>query len=249
MKNMSRMIILSLLLLFSGCCLFPAKTPPVTRVSEVINAVKTDLLPFYESPVLLEHKAPAGAVCVSNEGTNVVRIAPLNIKLTLKTVRATENDPSIGLVDPLGVLSIDPAYSGAYTRSNAQSLEVDLDTAKLEEIEKRVQKQSRDLKPILANANKGKDVGGDDHPLFKTIVSMGNELLNVDHTKRPCVTPKMIKSIVYFDVVNKSTGGIGIKVLGLKLGDKVTLSDEFHQVLEVDFNLEGSSQLLMQQLR
>jgi len=42
-------------------------------------------------------------------------------------------------------------------------------------------------------------------------------------------------------VVRKATGGVGIQLVIFKLGDKVTLTDEFHQTLELTFSDTGSS--------
>jgi hypothetical protein len=42
-------------------------------------------------------------------------------------------------------------------------------------------------------------------------------------------------------VVRKATGGVGIQLVIFKLGDKVTLTDEFHQTLELTFSDTESS--------
>jgi hypothetical protein len=42
-------------------------------------------------------------------------------------------------------------------------------------------------------------------------------------------------------VVRKATGGVGIQLVIFKLGDKLTLTDEFHQTLELSFDPKGSS--------
>lgn len=214
-----------------GCCLAPPKTPDTVPVHVVVDKVKDQLRSFYDSPLLLKQTAADKAICKSADNMNVVMIRPASVKLTLKTVATTENDPSFGLAAPLGVLEIDPAYSGAYSRSNTQSLELDLDLAPF--------KNLKATSPMaLAQPAQGSPT---DYPLRDVVASMGQELLEVDHTKAPCVKPTGIKSVINFDVVNKSTGGVGIVLLGFKIGDKVTASDEYHQVLEIDFSLEGSS--------
>jgi hypothetical protein len=238
MKNLTWIMAMPVVCVAGGCCLTPPKTPSSANVHEVIDQVKDELRAFYDTPVVLKQKAPPGARCKSADGQDLVRIKPKSIKLTLKTVGTYENDPSVGLVAPLGVLAIDPSYTGAYSRSNAQSLEIDLDPKPFE--------APKGEPILLAKSTNGPKRS--DHPLYSIIVSMASELLAVDHTKLPCVQPTDAKSTIYFDVVNKSTGGITLQVVGFKLGDKVTVTDEFHQQLEFDFTLEGSP-LLMEQTR
>ena len=220
----------------AGCCLLPPKTADTAPVHEVIDNVKDQLRSFYTSPLYLAQSVKVTDLCHDANNMNVVIIKPTSAKLTLKTVSTTEYDPSLGLVAPLGVLKIDPAYSGAYSRQNAQSLEVDL---KLDELRVLEPKTNAEMAMVQATARLQTD-----HLLRDVVSGMGQELLKVDHTKRPCITPTEIKSVINFDVVNKSTGGIGIEILGFKAGNKMTAGDEYHQVLEIDFSLAGSSLLL-----
>lgn len=229
MKRVAWGIAIALLPFLSGCCQAPTKTPGTAPVSKVIDGVKDELRAFYETPVKLVQAAPASAACKNAEGQNVVQIKPTHITLTLKTVSTAEHDPTVGLVSPLGVLKFDPSYTGAYSRSNAQALQIDLEPPQA----------PRSTTPTLAADVT--EIKASDHPLYAAVVSMAQELLKVDHTKTPCVTPTTIKSFVYFDVVDKGSAGIALEIVGFKIGDKVVSTDEFHQTLEVDFSLEGSS--------
>ena len=205
----------------------------------MIDLVKHDLRGFYDNPVVLTQNAAKDDKCKTAGGVQTVYIKPSGIKLTLKTVTGYENDPTAGLVTPLGVLAIDPSYTGAYSRATTQSIEVDLNSAGLVNPDVTAAGLLKDSDSVKL----AKDVKLPDHPLYSTIVSMGKELLAVDHKNEPCLKPTDVKSTVLFDVVNKTTGGVALKVFGVKIGDKVTLTDEFHQVLEIDFSLQGSSLL------
>lgn len=153
---------------------------------------------------------------------------PKVVKVTLKTVATKELDPQIGLTSPTGVYSIDPSYSGAYSKSHSPSLEVDMG---FPEPDKKVQALN------LTGAEM------DDHPMAQAVIAFATELMNVDHTKRPCLQPTDLKAVVTFDVVNKSTTGVGVTILVFKLGEKTTVTNEGHQTMELDFDLSGSSTL------
>ena len=116
----------SMLLAFSGCDLLSSRTPKPVPVADVINKVKDEIRVFYESPIDLTKAAAPAAVCNSEQGTHTVKLRPDSIKLTLKTVATRANDPSVGLKAQLAVLSVDPSYSGSYSKSNAQSMEFNL---------------------------------------------------------------------------------------------------------------------------
>jgi hypothetical protein len=119
-------------------------------------------------------------------------------------------------------LSIDPSYAGSYSKSNAQSMEFGLTH------------EAKKVPPL-------KEIDLKEHPLYAAARSMAQGLVDADHTKLPCLSADTIKVTLNFDVVNKSTGGVGIQLVIFKLGDKVTLSDEFHQTLELTFDHDGSS--------
>jgi hypothetical protein len=209
----------------SGCCTLHPKQPQAASVAEVINRVKAELDVIDKTPSKLVQVAPPGSVCKAANGNNEVVIIPDAAKLTLKTVAIRENDPTLGLLAPLGVLAIDPSYTGAYSVGQTQSLEVD-------------------FKPVFKPTTKSPGPAPDpkDHPLAAAIVAMAQGLLNADHTKTPCLTPTDFKAVLTFDVVNKTTVGANIDLYIYKVGDKETFTNENHQTLEFDFKLTGSSE-------
>ena len=106
----------------SACCSFPIQKTEERRVSDVLNAVKDELNAYLATPAAVEPK-----VGVCYDGQEPMDLIPTKVTLTLKTVAAQENDPSIGLTAPIGVVSFDPSYSGAYSKARTQSLELPLD--------------------------------------------------------------------------------------------------------------------------
>jgi hypothetical protein len=213
------------MLALSACCAVRPKAPEAASVAEVINRVKDELEVLDKTPTKLTQHTSAGAVCKDAKGNNVVVIVPEAAKLTLKTVAVRENDPTLGLLAPLGVLAIDPAYNGAYSVGQTQSLELD-------------------FKPIFnpTDVTPGPAPDPKEHPLAAAIVAMAQGLLSADHTKTPCLTPTEFKTVLTFDVVNKTTVGGTVNLYVFKIGDKETFTNENHQTLEFDFKLTGSSE-------
>jgi hypothetical protein len=222
--KLSGLLTVSVLAL-SACCTVHPKPPAAASVAEVINRVKAELDVIDKTPSKLTQVAPAGAVCKDAKGNNVVVIVPDAAKLTLKTVAIRENDPTLGLLAPLGVLAIDPSYTGAYSVGQTQSLELD-------------------FKPVFKPTapDPGPPPDPKEHPLAAAIVAMAQGLLNADHTKTPCLTPTDFKAVLTFDVINKTTVGANIDLWVFKVGDKETFTNENHQTLEFDFKLTGSSE-------
>lgn len=225
-------VVLSLLPLamLSGCCNMKVREPKVVAVSEVINLVKGEIRQFYaQVPPSVKKKAPDNAICKDPSGYTEFKISPTKAKLTLKTVMGRENDPSWGLKSPIGVLSIDPSYSGAYSTAASQTFELDVDVLKLNKAaNKGDHPQTSEFKP-------------EDHPLAAAILGMAQGYLDADHTREPCVQGTDLKATLTFDVVDKTSLGLGIQILIFKLGDKETITNESHQTLEFDFSLAGTS--------
>ena len=222
MTNLLSWIVLALMVAVAGWYLWPAKTPKPVPIADVVNKVKDEVRLFYESPINLTQPAPPGSVCNTADGKNTMVLKPKSVKLTLKTVVTRSNDPNVNLKSPLAVLSFNPAYSGSYSKSNAQSMEFGLG---LKEI------KTAAAAPVVL----------EEHPLYAAARSMAQGLLDADHRKTPCVTPDTLKVTLNFDVVNKSSAGFDIQLAVFKLGDKTTLTDEFHQTLELTFDTTGSS--------
>lgn len=226
------MLIVVVTAVATGCNLFPKREAKAVPVRDVINQVKLDLEGFGDYTWIRTVPASPQAECKSAGGTHVVMVTPTDARITLKTVRTVDSQPSAGLESPLGVLSIDPSYSGVYARTDTNTLEIQLATP---EVDKETPKQVKEFPPVV----------GGYRPLFATIINMATEIAYADHLRKPCLTPKSAKATIHFSVVEKQSGGVTIKVLGLKLGNKRTVADELHQSLDVTFSLVGSSPAYM----
>lgn len=215
--------------ILSGCCHIQERAPKTVEVAEVINKVKDELrLVGATSQLKYEQKAPPGAVCKDPDGYTRFVLTPDTAKLTLKTVVTDENDPTAGLTSPIGVLSIDPSYSGAYSSGHSQTLELDLNVVDTASTSKGIR--------LPASAA--------EHPLAAAILGMAKGWIDADHSQYPCITGTALKAVISFDVVDKTTSGLGIQLLIFKLGDKEVFTNENHQTLEFDFSLAGSSAAL-----
>jgi hypothetical protein len=225
-KDFRWFAVLSICLVDSGCALFPGKNPDHVEPSLVINTVKDELnfFSYYITEHPLSLPAARTAFCSSGTGAPIL-VKPSKAKVGLKVVATQEQDPSIGLASPIGVLSIDPSYSGAYSKSNTQSLQFEFPLDSPGSGGNRTPPKSTDIK---------------DHPITNAVYGALVQMTKVDHNISPCFRDPTLALVVTFDVVNKRTIGSNITLVIFKLGDKVTVSDEFHQTLEFDFNVPGT---------
>lgn len=202
-----------------GCASLSKDTSPpkLVPVSEVLNTVKDELNAYLATPPKAQAKT---GVCGGKDGEVAIKVVPAKVTVTLRTVSAHQSEPSAGLTVPIGVLSLDPSFSGGYSQTRTQALVLSLD---------------------IAPKGKPQKVALGEHPIANAIAEFRDELIKVDHDKTPCFEPKeLVKLTVAFDVVNKSTGGFTLKLVVFKLGDKETMTDEAHQTLDVYFSLVGT---------
>lgn len=212
----------------AGCCHMnaPQATPEVAPVSLVVDRVKDELAAYMASAPPLATKV---GDCYDPKGKPTMTLVPLTVTVTLKAVSSREHDPTAGLSAPLGVLSVDPSYSGAYSNSRTQTLVIPLS---------------------VPNDAKWKAPPDGEHPLADALIKFRNEIVAVDHSKTPCLQFKAgdkgnFKVSLAFDVVNKTTGGVGLTLAVFKLGDKEVFANEAHQTLDVEMALTGSGQMLL----
>ena len=219
--------VLALALGLLNACATWQKKPSVVPASLAINAVKDELMFTAMHLPALERKVPAGTLCHSAANTTLVKLTPKGVKVTLKIVDGVEKDPSVGLVNALGALSIDPSFSGSYSKSHTQNLEIDLG-----------------FPSIAGSPTPATAAELAAHPVAANIIYGINELFNVDHNKAPCLTPSALQASTSFDVQNKSTTGFNLNLWIFKFGDKVVLNDEAHNSMEIDYDLTGSGPLV-----
>lgn len=207
----------------SGCTCLPSRSgAKIATVDEVLNSVKDELNAY---AAMKSKVTPNYGVC-HTKGSEPIKFVPTKITLKLKTVATNTNEPNIGVIAPFGVVSFDPSYSGAYSRSRTQTLEVPLNVQSMEEPQ---------------------TVTEGPHPLAEAIANYRDAILKVNHDKTPCLEYKKennLKMSLVFDVVNKSTGGFSLKLAIFKIGDKQTNIDEAHQTLDLEFSM-GNGTVIM----
>jgi hypothetical protein len=217
----------SLVFILAGLgCQTPAPAPTRVDASLVIDKIKENLNAFYAVP---PNTVANGGPC-TNGAPFVFEVT--GIKLTLKLIAGIENDPTVGLASPLGVLKINPTYSGSYSSTNTDSIVIPMG-----------------IKDPLLPAVKGTAVAPskDTYPIANAMWNLREQLLKVDHTKTPCltVTPdNQLTMSIAFDVVDKTTGGFGLQIPFFTVGNKTTADIESHQTLDITFSL-GSTMTIM----
>jgi hypothetical protein len=230
------MILLALGLVggLAGCRSAPTRTPTVVPVSTVINLVKDELRFVSENMPVLEKDAGPGAARAGPGNKTVIKLEPKSAKVSLKTVSVKERNPTVGLTDPIGVISIDPSYSGVYSTGETQTLTIELGIP-----------QSGKKGVELAALNLLGDAKWDDHRLAQAIIGFAKSLLDVDHTKLPCMKPGTLTANATFSVIQKDSTGVTFKLWIFKIGEKTTFTNEAHQVIELSFDLSKESSPLV----
>lgn len=209
----------------SGCSAMHQREPETIPVHEVINQVKADLSGLYRGQMIFTDSAQTTSICRPTSTSRIV-MKLSGVQLALKVVSAREESPNVGLASPIGVLKIDPTFAGVYSRASAQTLSLKMDPPV----------NTNDI-----NVRRAADVCSSQAQLCAVVVATALDILKTDHSKEPCLVPKELKVSLNFDVVEKKVAGANLQLVVFKLGDKITTTDEFHQALDVTFNLEGST--------
>jgi hypothetical protein len=214
----------------TACNTMPTRQPPeLTHVSVVIDQLKDELNAFIATDPTVQ---PNLGACY--DGKKPMNLVPLNATVTLKAVVGSENDPTFGLIAPIGGVALDPSYSGAYSTSQTQTIVIPLS----------IPDSSKAQKPIAPGA----------HPLGSALAKFRDEILKIDHDKTPCLQYKSgdkanFKLSVVFDAVRKSTGGIALQLVVFKIGDKQTKTSESHQILDIELGLTPGGDVLLEDIQ
>lgn len=209
----------------SGCSCSPSRptNEKIATVTQVIDEVKDELNAYHATAPTVK---PNIGTCY--DGKSPMDLIPEKVTLTLKTVATNLNEPSVGLTAPIGVISFDPAYNGSYSQSKTQTLVVPLNIAK------------------NTDSNTQQATPGE-HLLANAISQFRDGILAVNHDKTPCLqyvdNKANFKLSLVFDVVNKSTGGFGLKLAAFKVDDKQTFTNEAHQTLDIEFSMAPGQML------
>jgi len=210
----------------SGCHTMPTRSPPeLAQISDVLNELKDELNYFIATPPTV---TPNLGACFPSPGK--MDLTPLSATVTLKAVAGAENDPSVGLLVPIGAFALDPSYSGAYSTSRTQTVVIPL---------------------AIPNVEVKRPIEKGNHPLGSALAAFRDQILKVDHARTPCLQygdKAHFKLSIAFDAVKKSTGGIGLQLVVFKISDKETVTSEAHQTLDIELGLTPGGSLLFREI-
>lgn len=217
---------LGLSTLLLGCHTKPLR-PPVESVplSEVLNAVKDELSSYMLSSSTV---TPGRGRCFDPKG-KPMWLAPTKATVVLKVVDAKQNEGSIGLTAPVGVVKFDPGVGASISESATQTLTIPLNV-------------------VAGQATRPPASG--DYPIAAALGRLRDELLKVDHDRTPCLKfeeKSPIKLNLSFEVVKKGSAGFSLNLLVFKVSDKLTTSSATTQTLELELALTGSQLLILPQ--
>src|SRR5690242_1645212 len=105
-------LMLSSIVLVSGCAGLPPSDIKTASISDVLNAVKSELNAYLARP---PSRKPPHGVCYPENSTFELNAIPTKAAVTLKTVALQKNEASAGVTAPLGVIKLDPAFSGSFS--------------------------------------------------------------------------------------------------------------------------------------
>ena len=173
-----------------------------------LNQLKDELNAFIATKSSV---VPNRGVCY--DGKKPMDLIPVAATATLKAVAQRENEAGVGLAAPLGVLSIDPSFAGAYSNARTQTLTIPLSV------------------PDISNPQ---PAAPGEHALAAALASFRDEILKVDHAKTPCLAfvgggKANFKVSIAFDVSRKTTTGVGLQLAIFKVSDKEIATNEAHQ--------------------
>ena len=213
----------------TACDTMRTRPPPeLAPVSVVLDQLKDELNAFIATEPTVR---PNVGACY--DGKKPMNLVPLNATVTLKAVVGSENDPTFGLIAPIGGVALDPSYSGAYSRSQTQTIVIPLS--------------------IPDSTTAQRPVAPGPHPLGSALAKFRDEILKIDHARTPCLqynskAKANFKLTVVFDAVRKSTGGIALQLVVFKIGDKETKTSESHQTLDIELGLTPGGDLLLEEV-
>jgi hypothetical protein len=214
----------------AGCASAPGAGPgteQLVKISTVLNMVKDELNVYMGTPSMV---TPNTGACLAAGAR--MDLLPTKVTVVLKAVSGQSNEAGGGVAAPLGVLSIDPSVSLAYSSSRTQTFTIPLVVPA----------------PVRVQA-----VTAGSHPLADALISFRDEILRVDHAKTPCLKYAEKNGNftlnLAFDVVKQGTAGLSLQLAVFKVSDKQTVTAEAHQSLEVEMALTGSGDLLSAPLK
>lgn len=190
--------------------------PDIAPIHTVIDLVKDELNVYATSD---RATSQAGHKC-----SGIVKIKPSKVTLTLKLSTNQKRDISGGLADPVGVIKLDPSIGTASEYANTTEISIPLDVV-----------QDDSLKAQHVNKP-------GQHPIADAISNIRDELIKADHEKLPCLKVNKsdpIKVSVAFDVVKATGGGVELQLVVIKIGNKVTTTQEYHQKLDFELAADG----------
>jgi hypothetical protein len=252
---------ISLALGTTGCVTTQVPDLAYVEASDVIDSLKDELAEVAKKPVDKQVLVASDACGVEVDGHRVVHVTIgfESADVTLKTVATdTLTGTAAGAKIPLGAVLV--GLSGSLTRTTIRTQQV---TYSLGKDKRSITAQKRGA-PTVTNQEFKPGEGGYipihragetsstvldsgaagpvPHPIAAAILAARDEILAVDHARRPCLLPTKVKVEIDFQVQKKLDvkGDVGFLVF-IDVGGESVTQRETANSMTVTFSLAGSS--------
>jgi hypothetical protein len=249
----------------TGCVTTGEADLSYVRASDVINSLK-DELAFVDSHPINKGISVSNEACGDGDKRSVFVTGKFSsADVSLKTIATdTVTGTVAGSKVPIDAVLIGVSGSFArstirtqqvtYTLTNVQSPAISL--PRIEEVPNipftpaddgglRIRHETLSAGTTDAGAVRVTEEGPKPHPIADAILAARDELLAVDHTRRPCLLPSKVKVEIDFQVQKKLDvkGDVAFLVFLDIAGESVRQREAANSIV-VTFDLTGSSQSL-----
>ena len=216
------------LALGAGCGSVPTRHQAQVQVSDVLTEVKRELR-------LFSRMRKPSAIGKSEAGcSQEISLVPTSVILVLRTTMLRENSSGL-TAGELGVLSrADSTRSSKLTGASTLTVPLSIDDipyGKAEEISPESRSDERSAKR-----------GRSEYGIADTLNALALSLANTDH-EPPCLSRMMGKEMTYkmdFDVVQATSNGFELKVIGIALSNKRSSNEGWGHSITVTFEMRGN---------
>jgi hypothetical protein len=255
-------------LLMCGCIAITPKEVKYVQASDVINELKDELAQIEAQPASVAVIVPSDACGVMQNGQRIVKVVAKfdTADIVLKTI-ATDATSAFGSVAklPLGSVLLGGSFTYTHTDIKTQQSTYSLLHVDEPDLLSAIPTDSSQTNKPFVPASGGyipiykvgsptpiTTLGGTapegvppHHQIADAILAARDQILAVDHARKPCVLPKQIKVEIDFQIQEKtdSKGDVGFLTF-LDFGSETVRQREFAQSMIVTFSLVGSSEAL-----